>query len=375
MKRKISLLFGIIILSMTMLAGCGHKEVKDEQGKVNENSSVEVDGKSETITVIDFAHREVVLEKAERVVVLGSAARLYTYLAGTERLVGVERKKQLIESGRPFIVANPELADLPLVGEGFPGPIDLELLIESEADVIIAGNKDMKEIEEIEKKTGIPVVIVSVGDSTIFHEDIDKSLRIIGEVIGKKERARELIEYMKACQSELENRTKGIPEDERLRVYVGALSYKGNHGIESTSSNSPVLNAVNANNVADEVGKVGSLIIDKEKLVEWDPEIIIIDENGLSLVREDYEKNPNYYNTLSAVKNGKVYGQLPYISSYNNIETAIADAYFIGKILYPEEFKDIDVIKKADEIYTFMLGKPLYKKMEERFGGYIKIDL
>lgn len=290
MKRRISLLLGIIILSMTILSGCGHKEVKDEQGKVNDNSSVKLDGKPETITVMDFANREVVLEKAERVVVLGSAARLYTYLAGTEGLVGVERKKQLIESGRPFIVANPELADLAVVGEGFPGPIDLELLMESDPDVIIAGNKDMKEIEEIEKKTGIPVVIVSVGDSTIFHEDIDKSLEIIGKVIGKEERAGELIDYMKACQSELENRTKDIPEDERLLVYVGALSYKGNHGIESTSSNSPVLNAINANNVADEVGKVGSVIIDKEKLIEWDPEIIIIDENGLSLVREDYEK-------------------------------------------------------------------------------------
>ena len=86
---------------MTILAGCGFKEVKGEEGKANDNSSVNLDGKPEAIKVIDFAQREVVLDKAERVVVLGSAARLYTYLAGSERLVGVERKKQLIESGRP----------------------------------------------------------------------------------------------------------------------------------------------------------------------------------------------------------------------------------------------------------------------------------
>ncbi len=87
------------------------------------------------------------------------------------------------------------------------------------------------------------------------------------------------------------------------------------------------------------------------------------------------KKNPDYYNALSAVRNGKVYGQLPYISYYNNIETAIADAYFLGKILYPNEFKDIDVIEKADQIYTFMLGKPLYNIMAEKYGGYKQIDL
>lgn len=368
MEKKLSLLLVIMILSMSMLTGCAQNGLEKEQGKIGDNSS--------TIEIIDSFNRKIVLEgPLEKVVAIGSALRMYTYIAGTEKLVGVEKKQQLADSGRPYILANPELAELPVIGEGFPASVGLELLIEVDPDVIIAGDMDIKEIEEIEKKTGIPVVVVATGESIIFDEEMYKSLNIIGKLIDKEERATELIEYMEACKDELGNLTKDIPEDKKPRVYVGALSHKGNHGIESTTSNSPILNVINGKNVADEIGKTGSIIIDKEKLVDWDPDIIIIDENGLSLVREDYEKNPSYYNTLSAVKNGQVYGQLPYVSYYNNIETAIADVYFIGQVLYPEEFKDIDVIKKADEIYKFMLGKPLYNIMAEKFGGYIKIDL
>ena len=127
--------------------------------------------------------------------------------------------------------------------------------------------------------------------------------------------------------------------------------------------------------MADEIGKAGSIMVDKEQIIEWDPDIIVIDENGLPFVKEDYEKNPDYYNGLTAIRNGQVYGQLPYISYYNNIETAMADIYFLGKILYPKAFENIDVKEKADEIYEFILGEPLYGEMAEIFGGYIKINL
>lgn len=324
-----------------------------------------------------MAGRSIVLEKpVERVVAIGSALRIYTYINGTEKLVGVEKGQQSAETGRPYIIANPELEELPLVGEGFPANPDPELLIKVNPDIIIAGDiLDVAEIEEIEKKTGIPIVIVTTGTSAVFDEDMYKSLKIIGEIVGKEDRAEELKEYMEACKNELLNLTKDIPEDKKPSIYIGGLSYKGIHGIESTSGNSPILNAISAKNVVDGLVKTGSIMIDKEQLIEWDPDILVIDENGLNLVKEDYAKNPDYYNALSAVRNGKVYGQLPYISYYNNIETAIADAYFLGKILYPNEFKDIDVIEKADQIYTFMLGKPLYNIMAERFGGYVKIDL
>nr|WP_054935512.1 MULTISPECIES: hypothetical protein [Moorella] len=38
----------------------------------------------------------------------------------------------------------------------------------------------------------------------------------------------------------------------------------------------------------------------------------------------------------------------------------VADAYYAGKVIFPEKFNDIDPARKADEIYQFLLGQPLY---------------
>ena len=88
-----------------------------------------------------------------------------------------------------------------------------------------------------------------------------KSLEIIGKIVQKEDKAEELIEYMEGCKNELLNLTKDIPEDKKLSIYIGGLSYKGVHGIESTSGNSPVLNIIGARNVVDELEKTGSIMI------------------------------------------------------------------------------------------------------------------
>jgi iron complex transport system substrate-binding protein len=50
------------------------------------------------------------------------------------------------------------------------------------------------------------------------------------------------------------------------------------------------------------------------------------------------------------------------------VDTALADAYAIGKILYPQAFADIEPEKKADEIYTLLVGKPVYAEMKQTYG-------
>ena len=98
-------------------------------------------------------------------------------------------------------------------------------------------------------------------------------------------------------------------------------------------------------------------MIDKEKLIQWNPDIIFIDEGGLELIRQDYQKNKPFYQVLGAVKKGQIYGQLPYNYYTTNIDTAIANAYHIGKVLYPDHFADIDPVAKANEIYEFLVGQ------------------
>jgi iron complex transport system substrate-binding protein len=44
--------------------------------------------------------------------------------------------------------------------------------------------------------------------------------------------------------------------------------------------------------------------------------------------------------------------------------------WYVGKVLCPEAFRDIEIPRKADELDTFFYGHPLYGEMEGIFGGF-----
>jgi iron complex transport system substrate-binding protein len=75
------------------------------------------------------------------------------------------------------------------------------------------------------------------------------------------------------------------------------------------------------------------------------------------------------YQALTAVKQGRVYGVLPYNWYAQNFGSILANAYLIGKLLYPHQFQDIDPEAKADEIYTFLIGKPVFREIDRMFQG------
>lgn len=368
MHRKISSLLLVTVFIITFLfAGCSSK-------------SAETSGsKSEKITVTDLVGRKVTLNaKANKVVAIGPGAlRLYCYINGSKKLVGVEQMEKGKAVGKPYMMVNPEIKKLTVIGQGGPNNSpDAEKILSVKPDVIFSTySSDKSSADELQSKTNIPVVVVSYGKQSTFDPDVYNSLQIIGKVTNNANRAQQVVNYMKNCKNDLYKRTKDVPENKRPSTYIGAVSMKGSHGIESTQGNYSLLKAVNGKNVVDETGKTGTVMIDKEKLLKWNPEKVFIDEGGLQVVQEDYKKNPDYYNNLSAVKNGEVYSQMPYNFYDTNIETAMADAYYLGKVLYPEKFKDVDPVKKADEIYKFILGKEVYSQMANNFGGFKKITL
>ncbi|WP_431731793.1 iron ABC transporter substrate-binding protein [Aceticella autotrophica] len=335
--------------------------------------------KAQKITVTDLVGRQVeVTVPANKVVgIWPGALRLITYVDGVKKLAGVENIDIKPADGRTYNMAyRDELSKLPVIGQGGPDSApDPEKLVEVKPDVIFAAYADKAKADDLQTKTGIPVVVISYGKLATFDEDVYKSINLIGKITGEETRAHEVVDYIKNCQKDLNDRTKGIPNDKKPTVYVGALGMKGMHGIESTQGNYPPFKNINAKNVVDETGQKGSVMIDREKLLSWNPDVIFIDEGGLPLVKQDYQKDPKFYQSLKAVKDGHVYGLLPYNNYTTNIDTAIADSYYAGKVLYPEQFKDIDPAKKADEVYKFFYGKPLYDKMVELYGGFKQITL
>ncbi len=354
-----------VVLVAAFLAGCGGDSEKGATG-----------GK---VTVTDLAGRKVEFKAlAKKVVAIGPGAlRLVCYTDDADKVVGIENIEKQMPVGRPYMKVNEELLSLPVIGQGGPDSTpDPEMLMNVNPDVIFAAYLvDSSKADELQSRTGIPVVVLSYGKLGTFDQELLDSIKLVGQVTGSEKRAEEVVGYIEDCQKDLDERTADVDSAKKPTAYAGGLGMKGTHGIESTSAKFPPLDAINATNVVDETGQSGSVMIDKEKLLEWDPDFIFMDESGLSMVKDDYASNPGFYNTLSAFKKGNAYGYLPYNYYTTNVDTAIADAYFMGKVIYPDQFKDVKPEEKADEIYEFLVGKPFYKQMKKDFGGFKKLDL
>lgn len=366
-KKAISI---FLILSLFLLIVSGTLSGQAKQEKT-----------SSKLIVTDLLGRKVEIEnkKNKRIVAIGPGAlRLVLYVNGTNNIVGVENAEKVWEEGsRTYIMAYPQLKKLPTIGQGGPDSSpDPEKLIAVKPDVIFAASfLDRAKADALQAKTKIPVVVLDYGTKLLFDENVYKSLRLIGKIVGKQQRAEDLINYMQRCKAFFNERTRNIPTSKKPKVYVGAISFKGGHGFESTMGKYFPFLAINALNVADSSNKEGWFMVEKEKILEWNPDIIFIDEANLDLVKQDYKKNPEFYKSLSAFKYGKVYGQLPYNFYWTNIDTVLANTFWIAKVVFPDRFKDVDPVKRADEIYKFFLGKPLYSKMEKKFGGFVRIKL
>lgn len=328
------------------------------------------------LTVTDMAGRTVRMPaRPERIICIGPGAlRLIVYLDAQDKVAGVESMEKRFAAGRPYWLARPQLRHLPEIGPGGPGAInkkpDMEAVLRVTPDLIFVTYFDASLADEVTNTIGIPVVVLSYGELSIFDPAVYESLKLAGRILNRRERADAVVNYIEGRREDLNKRTGDLPDGKNPGVFVGGIGYRGAHGIASTQRQYIPLDWNNTVNLARQVeSTIGShLFVDKEVLLGLDPDVIFIDGGGLKLVAEDYRKKPDFYQALSAFQSNRIYTLLPFNFYTTNIGTAMADAYAIGKILYPDRFADVDPGAKADEIYRFLVGRPVYEQMKAEYG-------
>lgn len=364
MKKRISFL---LVLAMVLtMAACGNtaNAPTTEASSAAAETLGLTEAAPESRVITDAAGRTVEIPaEVNQVVCVGVGALRYTcYVGGADRVIGVEDYETKPGMSRLYNYVNfDKFKDLPVIGTN--GEPFVEEIVGVDPQVIVMSSYAKQDADELREKTGIPVVVVPGSDTTLDDKAYE-TIRILGELYGLEDRAETLTAYLRGVQKDLDDRTASIPEESKPTCYVGGVSFKGQHGFEGTEAYYGPFELIHAKNLANTTDQTGAFNIDVEQVLAWDPDVIFLDFNGMSLIKEDYEAHPDFYNALTAVQEGKVYSQISFRSSASNLETALADAYYAACIMFPEAFSDIDPVEKAGEIFEALLGTNPYEDLK-----------
>jgi iron complex transport system substrate-binding protein len=338
-------------------------------------------GQEETyVTVQDMVGRTVKVPKEVRriVAVDPSTLRLVVMLNATDRVVGITSYVDMGYANKlEDVVAHPELLNPSIARIGKPGEVDVEKIAEVKPDVVFLDATYSYLADQIEQKAKVPVVCTSTGGPGAYGGkplDFYQGLRVVAKSLGKEAQAEKIIAYFEA---KIQDVTRRIPKDQHPRVYLADWAYR--YGVGWTTTLYWPLEVCGALNVAKEAEKRFNATyfeVSKEQIVLWDPEVIFIHGYKGRSSAEAILNDPAL-KSVKAVKDGRVYGLFgPYI--FYDPKTLIVDMYHIGRTLYPEGFKDVDVLKVGEEVFKFFYGEvgpSVFNKILVNRGIYLSPDL
>ena len=346
------------------------------------------------VTVTDMIGREVTVIPGsyKSVVCIGAGAlRMYSYIGDVALLGGVEdidnttledRPKMFDAVARPYVLAYGDVFNtLPSCGVGGPQAqtAEAEKILSCTPDIVISEYEDVEKEDALQEQLGVPVITLKAGSKGVFDDAFSGSMELLGKVFDREEKAQALVEFVKSEAAEISSRTAGIADEEKPSVYVCGLGNWGTTNHLMTAENYVSFQVANVKNVLSGTGIQGIGPIEAEKFVEIgdSTDIMILDAAAVKNIKPLYQEDPTMFDTCKAWQNGEVYLEMAYNAYYTNFEIALINTWFIAKTVYPEQFQDIDLTTKTNEVTKAFLGQELAEQIfacPSSFGGYQKID-
>ena len=383
MKRMAALLLALV-MTLTLL-GCG--QVQDT---TPDDASTDTD----TVTVTDMIGREVTVAPGsyQRVVCIGAGAlRMYSYIGDTALLCGVEdidnttladRPKMFDGVARPYVLAYGDVfAALPSCGVGGPNAqaAEAEKILSCQPDIIISEYEDVEKADALQQQVGVPVITLRAGVDGVFAEAFPGSLRLLGQVFDRADRAEELITFIETETAEITRRTADVAEADKPGVYICGLGNWGTTNHLMTAQSYATFRVANIRNVVTDLAADGIQPIEAEKFAALggSMDIMLIDAAAVKNIAPLYQEDHTLLDTCKAWQTGQVYLEMAYNAYYTNYEIALANTWFAAKCVYPDLFADVDMTAKTNEITKAFLGQELAAQIfacPSSFGGYQQID-
>jgi len=286
-------------------------------------------------------------------------------LGAADRVVGILRSWRSMIPGIERL--SPGLESLPTPGD--LAVVNVEDLLALHPDVVFVTNYAPPAMIQQIERVGLPVIVISLSqgegtgraklnptfadDDQAYADGLKEGVRLIAAVLGRQERAEQLLEAAFAGRHLVEARVADIPPGQRQRLYManpdlntyGAGKYTG-----------VIMDRTGGVNVAREIR--GAAKVSMEDVLRWNPQVIFV-QDRYAPVADEIRKGAAWQ-AIDAVRTGRIYLTPEYVKpwGYPTPEALALGELWMAKKLYPDRFADIDMQAAADRFYRRFYGQP-----------------
>lgn len=268
--------------------GCSQqpKEVTGEESAQGQTEQVE---KAFPVTITDSTDTEITMTQApERIVSLApSTTEILGALGVTDKLVGRTRYCDFPTEA---------LAAEEVGGTSNP---NIETIVALNPDLVVASTHVSDEVINKLREVNIPVAFLNE------QEDFDgtySAIENIGLLVGRSKEAEAVVSEMKATVESVVERINNLEEDEvKPRVYYAVWAGDSDSTATGDTFIGQMIELAGGDNIAKDATRWS---ISKEKIVEGDPDMIIIPA-GKGL--KETLMTTDFYKDLRAVQEGHIY--------------------------------------------------------------------
>ncbi|OOM79527.1 ABC transporter substrate-binding protein [Clostridium sp. BL-8] len=343
MNKRIIAVISSLIVTTSMLIGCGAKQV----GGTETSKSTEVNNSQKRELTDAFGHDINLPQKVSRVSTTGALNQIVLMLGGGDKIVATQDALKTSFFAKIY----PRIKDVASAySGGGSGTINVETVLAQKPDVVFSSIDEDKRPQM--DAAGVPMV----GVKLVTTDDMKDTVKLVGQVLGdgSDKKAEEFIKYYDDNLNYVKEKTK---DAKKIKVFVasGDASKGSISTIPDKDIDTEYINAAGGENIVSKYISTGptsgTVSEDFEFLIKEQPDVIIAN------TKEAYDyivdkSNGSQWQNVEAVKNNKVYlnPKGTYLWAVRSAEGALQPLW-LAKVLHPDLFQDLDINKKVKEFY------------------------
>lgn len=297
------------------------------------------DTPAEEVVFCDSLGRTVTVQAPVRRAVVVIDYEIVPALGVWDQIVAVTRwakQNDLIRAVRPNIES-----EFPSIGTG--SDINIEALMALKPDFVHTWTVNPQNVAFIAAK-GIPTIAANYQN----RQDLYGGMRLLGRIFGQSLRAETVIARMDRIFDLIRKNIAPVPRNMRQKALW--LYGKPTLVAGSDNLNNDLFSLIGAINPAAEIRQQNPEV-SIEQIIRWNPDILFI-WGSSRYGPQNILGNPQWQ-SVAAVRTRRVY-KMPVWSTWS--PRLAPEALWMAARLYPDAFREVDVIQEIDTFYHDVYG-------------------